>query len=199
VKDGNGTSLNPNTLANLSLNYAYPTTDYSTRVTGSIRATPSTGSTLTDLGSGVWRYTFNASVPQTWTSGTVAVGMQGYVNTIISGPYGANVTVRDASTNPILYTSLDSSAAVARRIVVDKAKCDSCHKNIGGRNGLSIHGGSRSNTQYCVECHHAGLANSGTGVSLQFKYLITVCIWERRESSRLPSREISTRLKSVTR
>lgn len=170
VKDGNGTALDPTTVSSLSIVYAYPTTDYSTRVTGAVRATPSTGSTLANLGSGVWRYTFNTTIDATLTSGTVAVGMQGYNSVNISGPYGANVTVRDAGTNPILYTSLDSTTAVTRRVVVDKTKCDSCHKNIGGANGLSIHGGSRSNPQYCVMCHNVNL--TALAESLQFKYLI---------------------------
>lgn len=45
---------------------------------------------------------------------------------------------------------------VARRLVVDNAKCANCHE------WLELHGGSRTyNTQVCVICHNPNLSSSG--------------------------------------
>jgi OmcA/MtrC family decaheme c-type cytochrome len=182
VKTNNGTFLNPNAVNSISIQYDYSTVDYTyattKRISGTVNTIPAVGAapfvrqgSLTDLGNNTWRYTFNATVPATWTTGSVGIGAQGYLNTLIKGPYGANVTIRDSSPNPVIFASLDSNPAVARRVVVDKTKCDSCHKNIGGLNGLSVHGGSRSNPQYCVQCHAADMVDAG-GYPMQFKYLI---------------------------
>ena len=52
------------------------------------------------------------------------------------------------------------TAADAQRDIVANAKCEGCHRTLGGIPGLSgdaasagFHGGSRNNVQYCVVCH----------------------------------------------
>jgi OmcA/MtrC family decaheme c-type cytochrome len=77
-----------------------------------------------------------------------------------------------------MAVSLDSSPSVARRVVVDRNKCNVCHKDLGSPAGMAIHGGNRRNPQLCVMCHNANLQdpNPAAGVTtpepFQWKYLI---------------------------
>jgi len=57
----------------------------------------------------------------------------------------------------VVYFSVDGSALAARREVVLLSNCNQCH------NGLSVHGGLRNNTEYCVMCHNP----SNTDVSVR--------------------------------
>src|SRR5699024_3885903 len=54
----------------------------------------------------------------------------------------------------------------AARDVVDVQSCNSCHDS------LSMHGGSRSQTQTCVTCHNPGNLQASSGRSMDFKVLI---------------------------
>lgn len=186
IKDNAGGSLDPNTLNRVSIAYAYPTTDYASSTSEAVNTIPAPGGaafvragTLTDLGGGTWRYVFSKAIDAGWTKGSVGIGLQASLNTTIKGPYGKDTVVPESTTNPIMYASLDGSNPVARRTVVNLDKCNSCHKDIGGPDGISIHGGQRRNTQYCIICHNPKLTNAPTDAadpttaqSMQFKNLI---------------------------
>ena len=59
---------------------------------------------------------------------------------------------------------MDGTPVVARRKVVDIAKCNQCHTR------LSMHGENRNNTLYCVFCHNpsnsSGTAPNAVGIDL---------------------------------
>ena len=134
---------------------------------------------LTSQGNGVYRYTFSKPLDPSWKTGSLAVGMIAYKNTVIKGNYGKDTTVRETSLNPVIYVSLDSSPAVPRRTVVDRNLCNSCHLSLGTAAGVSVHGGSRLNTQLCVICHNPNQTDESARTaatlppeSVQFKYMI---------------------------
>ncbi len=70
----------------------------------------------------------------------------------------------------MIYFSVDGSEVQPRRTVVGLDKCNACHFK------LSLHGGSRNNTQYCVFCHNpntvAGEDEEGGGVSIDFRMMV---------------------------
>jgi OmcA/MtrC family decaheme c-type cytochrome len=187
IKDNAGNPIDPNTMNSLSLILGWPSSDFSAVLSETVNTIPaatatttfSRAGTLTSLGNGDYRYTFNAPVDASWTAGTVGVSIAGYKNTTIKGNYGKDTVVREGNVNPVLYVSVDSSPAVPRRVVVDRNKCNSCHLDLGSPAGLAIHGGSRRNTQLCVECHTVNLDDAARHPkdqlppeSLHFDYLV---------------------------
>src|SRR5262249_61447850 len=80
-------------------------------------------------------------------TGTWRVGMEARRNVTINGQ-----TVQEAIQNVVRDFSVDGSAVVPRRAVVDQAKCASCHGVFS--QGFSVHGGSRNRVEYCVICHN---------------------------------------------
>jgi len=48
--------------------------------------------------------------------------------------------------------TLDDSAPLTRRVVVENQRCGTCHGEFS--KDFSIHGGSRNQVQYCVLCHN---------------------------------------------
>ncbi len=164
VKDNAGNAIDPNTMNSLAINIAWPTTDYASNVNETVNSIPAAnaapfvrGGTLTSLGNGDYRYTFAAKVDPSWNKGTVGVGIGGYKSATIKGNYGKDTVVREGSVNPVLYVLVDGSSPVARRTVVNRDKCNSCHLDLGSPAGLAIHGGSRRNPQFCVQCHNVNL------------------------------------------
>ena len=96
-----------------------------------------------DLGGGVYRVTSPIPIPAT-ASGTVAVTIDGHPAVEVD-----SVVERVPVTNVIEYVDLAGGDADERRVVVDIAKCDDCHKQ------LSLHGNNRTdNPQVCVTCHN---------------------------------------------
>ena len=188
IKDGAGALLDPNTVDSVAITYAYPTTDYSNRVSETVNTIVSGNATpfkrlgtLSDLGGGIWRYTFSGAIDSSWTTGSAGISLQAYKNTVVKGAgnYGKDAAVRDSAMNPVLYVSLDGTTPVSRRTVVDRNKCNSCHLDLGSPAGLSVHGGSRRNPQFCVECHNPTLTDEARHPkdqmppeSLQYDYMI---------------------------
>jgi OmcA/MtrC family decaheme c-type cytochrome len=172
-------------MSSLSLVLAGPTTDYTSVWSESLIISGTTKAK--DAGSGNYTYTFDAAIPAD-AKGSYAVSMQGYINTqlkkadgsTLMGPDGKTpLVVRDAGFNPVFYFGVTDAKAVARRSVVDRDLCDKCHLNLGNPAGMSIHGGSRQNTEFCVFCHNPNgtdearrPADKMPPVPIDFNYLI---------------------------
>jgi OmcA/MtrC family decaheme c-type cytochrome len=121
------------------------TSDYTSRVTETIFRKPSDQPpNVEDIGDGAFSYTFDFVLPQDST-GTYALGMEGYVMETIEG---VEEPVRVAGFNPVAYVNLEGGDPVPRRQVVDRELCNACH------NDLALHGTIRQNTEYCVSCHN---------------------------------------------
>jgi OmcA/MtrC family decaheme c-type cytochrome len=76
---------------------------------------------------------------------SIGVALEGHPGVVTTGPGAARIPV----TTAVTYANAAGGAPVARRTIVDTAKCDVCH------NFLSLHGSNRNNnTQVCVICHN---------------------------------------------
>ena len=67
-------------------------------------------------------------------------------------------TIREAAFNPVHYENLAGGTADPRRMVVDIAKCNTCHGQ------LAFHGGQRLNPQECVMCHNPNFTSGDDAV-----------------------------------
>jgi OmcA/MtrC family decaheme c-type cytochrome len=70
----------------------------------------------------------------------------------------------NGSTTPGLISKtplakLEVSSKDARRVVVDTAKCESCHEQLG--TAVEFHGGARNNPTACAICHNTSKASGG--------------------------------------
>jgi len=75
----------------------------------------------------------------------IAVVIEGHPGIVTTGPGATAIPV----TSAVSYANVAGTAPVARRVVVDVAKCDVCHSQ------LALHGDNRNdNTQVCVVCHN---------------------------------------------
>jgi len=124
--------------------------------------------TLTADAEGRFSYTFLAAMPAgaggTWALSVEArraatVPLTGDGGATFTWPYTGEA-VTEFTDNPVIY--VDASAGVwpgglpvARRTVVERARCEKCHQE------LSLHGGLRHNPEYCVMCHTADATDWG--------------------------------------
>src|SRR5205085_1195448 len=60
--------------------------------------------------------------------------------------------VTEAAQNMVFDFSVDGSAPIPRRAVVDQATCSNSHGTFS--KVFSIHGNSRNHDHYCVLCHN---------------------------------------------
>ena len=187
IKDRNDKPIDPKDLNSLSLVMAGPTTDYAQMWSESLVISATISTKAKDAGSGNYSYTFTNAIPAD-AKGSFAMSMQGYINTSIKKADGSTLmgadgktplVVRDVGYNPVFYFGVTDAKAVARRLVVDLNDCNKCHHDLGNPSGLSIHGGSRMNPEFCVFCHNPNAtdeamrpADKGTPVSIEFDYLI---------------------------
>ena len=145
LTENDGTVLNPQpfgtTPASLNLLLAGPTTDYA--IFPVIRENASGAS----FDGTVATYTFQNAIPEGATGSWAASIEVRRTVTLNPGAEGQQ-TVREAAYNPVKYFAVTDSEPVARRMVVDMAKCNECHDR------LALHGGQRLNAQECVFCHN---------------------------------------------
>jgi OmcA/MtrC family decaheme c-type cytochrome len=108
----------------------------------------------------------------TVTGTTIPVGTTGTLRVYIDGHPAGDVTTAGSFTDRLPTTSVfkdfpvTDASAVARRVVVDVAKCDKCHDR------LSLHGGNRNDQPgVCVNCHNPNATDRGrrTGVGVDGK------------------------------
>ncbi len=149
--DGAQKPIAPSALGTLSFTLAGPTNDYGYTKFGSA-TTPGyvTESALTTAkcdGSGKCTYAFTNVVPAA-AVGTYAIGGEARrTETVLAGTT-TEQSVQYGALNPVSYFSVDGSSVQNRRSVVALANCNTCHVS------LQLHGGLRSNTEYCVMCHN---------------------------------------------
>jgi hypothetical protein len=92
-----------------------------------------------------WTYTFETPLPADAT-GSFTVSFEGRIEVDVDMGDGPD-TERDYAENPMMAFAVTDANPVARRKVVDDAKCEACHVN------LSLHGGNRHDVTYCSTCH----------------------------------------------
>jgi len=82
----------------------------------------------------------------------VAAVLEGHPGVVTTGPGATAIPV----TSAVGYGNVEGEAPVARRVVVDIAKCDVCHSV------LALHGDNRNNNpQVCVACHNPASTDVG--------------------------------------
>ena len=142
--DGQPRDILASPLDRLRVTLAGPTTDYAQYWQDTIQGSGSTGTLVAD-GSN-FRYTFPSPIPSS-AKGSYAVGLEGYIQPDPNGP-------EYAALNPVAYVAVTDAKPVPRRTVVETQQCDHCHGT------LEAHGGSRTNTQYCIMCHNPNNDNN---------------------------------------
>jgi OmcA/MtrC family decaheme c-type cytochrome len=114
---------------------------------------------------GNWNYRFETPLPMD-AAGSYTVSMEGRVDADVD--YGDEVDgERDYAQNPMMAFAVTDDSATPRRMIVDNAKCESCHLS------LSLHGGNRTEVQYCTSCHRPDLVDiADIPESVNMKWMI---------------------------
>jgi len=161
VKNKKGEPVDASKMAQLRLYIIGPTTDYY-GIPPAIDAR-----TATAKGNGVYEMVVPTALAAT-AKGSYSVSIQGYNNVTLLEGTQKQQDARDIGLNKTRYFSVDGTPVVARRKIVDTAKCNVCHVS------LQIHGGSRNDaTEFCSACHNAGAATTGAnGHGLAFSQFI---------------------------
>ena len=165
VKDGSGNPLALSKLGSISFTMAGPTTDYGYTSFGSDTAsTPgyvtesATGASCDDAGNCTYKFTH--AVPAKAT-GTYAIGVEARRTEVVLAGTTSQQSITYGAPNKVVYFSVDGSPVADRRTVVALANCNQCHVS------LSVHGGLRNNTEYCVMCHNPSNTDASQRVNAQ--------------------------------
>jgi OmcA/MtrC family decaheme c-type cytochrome len=139
-------------LGSLSFTMAGPTTDFGYTIFGTSTTTPGyvTESALTAAkcsATGSCTYAFTNTIPAKAT-GTYMIGAEARRTEIVLAGTTSQQSVEYGAFNPVTYFSVDGSAVVDRRTIIQMSNCNTCHV------ALSEHGTLRSNVEYCVMCHN---------------------------------------------
>jgi len=163
----------------LNIRLAWSTRDVGNAGSGQNYGQPATINLLTaaSVAPGVTAGTY------TVTGNTIPVGTTGSLRVFIDGHPAGDVTTPGTFTDRLPTKSvykdfkIDDATVVARRSVVDIAKCDGCHSR------LSLHGANRNDEPgVCINCHNPNATDksrrTGVGVdgkteeSIDFKRMI---------------------------
>ncbi len=102
---------------------------------------------VSTMAAGEYTYTFQTPLPED-AEGSYALGAEAYRNVTLNPGTVDEFSQRETAHNPVLYFAVTDPEPVPRRVIVDNAKCDSCHRD------LALHGGIRHDpTDYCQMCH----------------------------------------------
>jgi OmcA/MtrC family decaheme c-type cytochrome len=152
----------PSSLASLNFHLGGPTTDYASYFTESGKNATVAGETAT--------YAFSTALPPD-AAGTWGLSADVYRNTTLNP--GPTAAIREAAQNPYVAVPVTDAQAVARRQVVDLAKCNACH------NTLALHGGQRFTIEECLICHNPNKTDASRrpadklpAETVHFKYMI---------------------------
>ena len=144
---GKNRPLNPSEMDRLRFVLSGPNTDFD------FYEDETVGGNAVQVGDN-WTYTFETALPDD-ASGSYMVSMEGRIEADVNYGGGEIETERDYAENPYMAFAVTDATAVPRRVVVDDAKCESCHVN------LRLHGGNRHDPQYCNTCHMPSLLDRG--------------------------------------
>jgi OmcA/MtrC family decaheme c-type cytochrome len=156
--DGAGKALPYSSMASLTFVMAGPTTDYGNTnfgVTTALGYVTESGSasTVSCTAAGACSYTFTHAIPAN-SKGTFAISFYGSrVAEVLNAGTTSQKSVTESPFNNVIYFSVDGSAVVPRRTVVQVSNCNACHYS------LELHGGSRRNTELCVMCHNPAMTD----------------------------------------
>lgn len=123
---------------------------------------------------GNWKFRFTTPLPDD-AIGSFSLGVEGRIGSWVMNPgTDDEFTMNDQMQNFIEPFAVTDDSAMSRRMVVDDAKCESCHSN------LSLHGSNRHDAGgYCQTCHmpsatDAAVRPEGNGApqSIDFRYMI---------------------------
>lgn len=158
VTDNSGSAVAPSALGTLSFTMAGPTSDYGYTSFGADVTTPgyvTESATKATCSGTICTYTFTHAIPA-GSTGTYAMGVEARrTENILAGTPKAQAVTYGAK-NQVVYFSVDGSAVAPRRTVVQIANCNQCHVS------LSLHGGLRNQTEYCVLCHNPSNTDAST-------------------------------------
>jgi OmcA/MtrC family decaheme c-type cytochrome len=151
IQDSSGNAVPVSKLGSLSLTMAGPTSDYGYTSFGSDVTTPgyvTESATSATCGSdGTCMYSFKHSIPANAT-GTYSIGIEARCTEVLLPGTTVEQTVTYGAANKVISFSVDGSKLQPRRAVVATSNCNGCHV------ALSLHGGLRNQTEYCVLCHN---------------------------------------------
>ena len=157
VSDKSGNLVDISKLTQIRVVLGGPNVDYQTgpgaiRVAEDVSKTPQVN--------GVYAYTMTNKIPAGAT-GSFTVSLEAR-NTVTLLPNTVIATAATDAAAPVeFYFTVDKSKVVARRKVVDSAKCGACHQDLG-----FVHGGTRNNAQECTICHNPSLSDGTSGQSV---------------------------------
>jgi OmcA/MtrC family decaheme c-type cytochrome len=156
VVDGAGAPLAIAGFNRVALATSGPTTDLGGGSVPLVQATMVGGGSSGVLtgpdGSGNYSYASAVLLPAD-AAGTWQLGLE--LRRPVTLSNGA--TVNEAAPNPVTAFSVDGSPVEERRVVVDMAKCASCHGTFSV--DFSIHGNLRNQVEYCVICHNPNVTD----------------------------------------
>jgi len=176
------------TPARLRVRVAYTTLNYTNRASGNYPAQPiqidflssssppsgappAAGGLPTLNADGTYTKAAGAPIPSGLFGGTGEAFLEGRTIVDVSSNPAVHTYVEAGPTSSagVIYPITDATA-VARRAIVDVAKCDRCHFR------LSFHGANRNdNTELCATCHNPENASGTTlanGIAYDFKFMI---------------------------
>ncbi len=151
LKNDAGDPIDPASLAFFNLLIAGPTTDYTHTISESARqgAVPvgMIDSGVSMMAAGEYTYTFQTPIAED-AEGSYVAGAEAYRNVVLNPGTVNEFSQRETAENPVYYFAVTDTEPMARRVVVDDSKCETCHRD------LALHGGIRHNaTAYCQVCH----------------------------------------------
>ncbi|HUM01083.1 MAG TPA: OmcA/MtrC family decaheme c-type cytochrome [Thermoanaerobaculia bacterium] len=157
ITDNKGNFIKPNaTGLTISLLLGGNTKDYTSSNAGAQPISQSATGAAYDPATGIATYTFTTAIPADAT-GTWTISAQSRRTVNLVKGVGGTIAYTEGAVNPIYDVSVDGSDVVARRVVVDLAKCNACHYRLAT---TFSHGGQRIAIQFCVICHNPN-ANDG--------------------------------------
>ncbi len=120
-----------------------------------------------------WDFTFSSKLPND-AVGSFAIGVEGRLSAVINEGEPDEFSMNDQMQNFIEPFAVTDAAPVSRRMVVDDAKCESCHSN------LTLHGSNRHDANgYCQTCHMPSATDEvvlppdvDVPQSIDFRYMI---------------------------
>ena len=158
ARDDSGNAIPLSKLSSISLTLAGPTTDYGYTAFGTSTTpgyvTESAAKAACDA-SGTCSYTFTSAIPKNAT-GTYTIGGEARASVTVLSGTTSQQTITEGASNPVVNFSVDGSPVQPRRTVVALSNCNNCHV------ALSLHGGLRNNTEYCVVCHNPSNTDAST-------------------------------------